>query len=103
MTTKPRYYVLDGHEPRPVSDVLAWARFFENLAARIVAKTLIGDVEISTVFLGLDHQLDDGPPLLFESMIFGGKHDQWVERCSTWRQAEAQHEKACALVRSDLQ
>ena len=54
----------------------------------------------STVFLGLDHRfIDDGPPLLFETMIFGGDGDKDQWRCSTWEQAEAQHRRAVELVR----
>jgi len=64
-----------------------------------VARSKIGDVQISTVFLGIDHSWDNGPPVLFETMVFGGNHDQYQERCSTWKQAEDMHERACALVR----
>lgn len=65
---------------------------------RRVAQTIIGDVNISTVFLGLDHQFGDGPPLVFETMIFGGEHneDQW--RYSTWGEAMKGHEAAVRLV-----
>jgi hypothetical protein len=55
-------------------------------------------VEVSTVFLGLDHAWGKGPPMLFETMIFGGEHDQYQERCSTWEQAEEMHRRACALA-----
>jgi hypothetical protein len=48
---------------------------------------------VSTVFLGLDHQWGDGPPLVFETMIFGGEHDQYQERYSTWDEAEAGHKQ----------
>ena len=44
--------------------------------------------EASTVFLGLDHQLtEDGPPLLFETMVFGGPLSGETDRCSTWELA----------------
>lgn len=95
-------YILDGHTPIPVASLEEWARAFETMD-RHVAKTQIGEVGVSTVFLGIDHNFGDGPPLLFETMIFGGEHDEWQERCSTWREAEEQHERACALVRGNLQ
>lgn len=91
-------YVLDGKRPVPV-DLMTWARWFEK-ADRKVAWDVIGDVKVSTVFLGLDHRFGDpGPPLLFETMIFGGPHDEYQERCSTWEEAEAMHSKALDLVR----
>lgn len=57
-----------------------------------VAKTEIGDIQISTVWLGLDHQYGDGPPLIFETMQFGGNDDQECERYSTIEEAKAGHD-----------
>ena len=48
--------------------------------------------------MGLDHAFMGGPPLLFETMIFGGEHDQFQERYSTWEEAMAGHKKAVELV-----
>jgi hypothetical protein len=92
-------YILQGHTPVLCEDVLAWAKVFEG-GNRKVAQDRLGDVVISTVFLGLDHSFGRGPPLLFETMIFGGAHDEYQERCGTWEQAEAMHQKALDLVRS---
>ena len=91
-------YILDGHATVECNDLMAWARWFET-ADRQVAKTAIGDVKVSTVFLGLDHSFGGGKPLLFETMIFGGAHDEYQTRCSTWDEADAQHQAAVALVR----
>ena len=93
------YWILDADKrPVKVADVLEWGRYFET-ADKIVKQETVGDVRVSTVFLGIDHNWSDGPPVLFETMIFGGEHDQYLDRCSTWKQAEQMHEKACALVR----
>jgi hypothetical protein len=52
-------------------------------------------VRISTVFLGIDHNhLRQGPPILFETMIFGGPYDQYMDRYCTWAEAEAGHARA---------
>ena len=58
-----------------------------------VADTYVGTTFwVSTVFLGLDHQFGrGGPPMLFETMIFGDPLDGEMLRCSTWEQAETQH------------
>ncbi len=56
-----------------------------------VGKTTIGAVDVSTVFLGLDHGYGDGPPVLFETMVFGGPLDGEQVRYKTWEQAEAGH------------
>jgi len=33
-------------------------------------------VSISTIFLGVDHAWFGGPPVLWETMVFGGKDDE---------------------------
>lgn len=93
------HYILDNHKPVPV-DLMTWARWFEkHHNDRHVALDKVGDVRVSTVFLGLDHSFGDGPPLLFETMIFGGVHDDFQNRCSTWEEAEAMHASALRMVK----
>jgi len=94
---KYKYYVLDGHEPKGTDDIMELAKVLES-KDRVVDNTKIGDVTVSTVFLGLDHQYGIGEPLLFETMIFGGVHDQYQERYSTWDEAVAGHKFACDMV-----
>lgn len=108
-----RYYLLEGHEAVPIEcdSVTKWAEASEARYADPsgdpwrVARTddLPGQAWVSTVFLGLNHAWDDGHPLLFETMVFGGPCDGDQERCSTWEQAEAQHAEVVArcLSRED--
>jgi len=92
------YYILDGHKAVP-TDLLTWAKYIETRReGRHVADEKVGDVRISTVFLGLDHAFGGGPPLLFETMVFGGEHDQEMDRYTTWEQAEAGHKAMVAKV-----
>lgn len=56
-----------------------------------VAVTTLPNCEVSTVFLGLDHSFGSGPPLLFETLVFGGPFDQEMERYATWVEAEYGH------------
>lgn len=91
-------YILEGHDPVEVDDLFVWARWFET-ADRHVANTDLGDVRISTVFLGLDHNFGpSSPPLLFETLIFGGPEDGYCERHATWTDAEAGHKKAVEIA-----
>lgn len=88
-------YYLDGHTPVACDNLLEWAQKFDR-QNRIVAQTHLPGFFVSTVFLGLDHQWGDGPPLLFETMVFKVKDSKRGEdidcrRCSTWEQAEQQH------------
>ena len=91
-------YFLEGKVPVLCDDTERWGRMFKD-SGRQVAGEKVKDAEISTVFLGIDHRFSGtGAPLLFETMIFGGEHDQYQERCSTWEEAEAMHKRAVALV-----
>jgi hypothetical protein len=88
-------YILDGHTPVPCEDIHEWVRWFEA-ADRHVANDYLVDnqarqIHISTVFLGMDHAWGVGPPLLFETMIFGGEEDQYQERFHTWDEAASRH------------
>lgn len=53
---------------------------------------------LSTVFLGLDHGICPSAPVVFETMIFNGKHDQEQWRYTTYAAAKHGHREAVALV-----
>lgn len=91
-------YILEGKEPKLVEDVLEWGRWFET-ADRKVAGTKIGEVEVSTVFLGLDNSFGGGIPILFETMMFGGEYNGYQERYATWEEAEKGHKEAVILAK----
>jgi hypothetical protein len=98
-----KFYILDaeGH-PQPVPDVEAWAMWRAEHDTRI-ALTTVGNITISTVFLGIDHNWSNhGPAVLFETMVFGGEHDQKQCRYSTRDYALIGHDKAVALVRAAI-
>lgn len=72
-------YILDAHQPVKIADPLEWARWLEDHnAERIVKQEVIGGYLISTIFLGIDHNLASiffgastaAPPILFETMVF---------------------------------
>jgi hypothetical protein len=95
-----RYYKLVGRRPVGVDDFFEWARIFEDYASRNVAQEVVDyHSRISTVFLGLDHNFGSGPPLLFESLIFGGPLGDEQRRYSTYDEAERGHAELVALAR----
>lgn len=91
-------YVLKGHEPKEV-DLMTWAQWIEQRKNKVARTRVKNGVLISTIFLGLDHQYGDGPPLLFETMIFGGENDGYQSRYSTWEEAEDGHKSAIKIAR----
>ncbi len=57
------------------------------------------DVMVSTVWLGLNHEWRKGhPPLIFETMVFGGKLDHYQERYSTEEEAMLGHQMVMAII-----
>lgn len=96
-----RHYVLVDKIAVP-TDFETWCNWYEK-ADRRVALTITEYIEISTVFLGLDHNFSgEGPPILFETMAFRKKADgdnDWsgeeMTRCSTWYEAIIMHEDMC--------
>lgn len=62
----------------------------------------VGDVEVSTVYIGIDHGHGlSERPLIFESMLFGGDYDGWAWRYATEREARAGHAHLVAAVQED--
>lgn len=102
MRERPRYYVLDSDDHAVAVDFMTWAKWFEDIGNRIVDYTEItSDVHVSTVFLGLDHRFGgDGPPILFETMIFGGELDDAQLRYSSWDDAATGHKVIVAKLRA---
>jgi hypothetical protein len=96
---RPIFYTLDPitHATTPCDLPTAALQLEEGgESLRRVALTIIPEagVEISTVFLGIDHAFGDGPPLLFESLIYsidGGDSERDCFRYSSWWEAEEGH------------
>lgn len=124
----------DGRTPVPTTEVGEWGRMFESANRRVARDELRGPRywgEVSTVFLGIDHNLLRGergrkveamaaqtqsPPeadvaarkllpdaLLFETMIFGGFYGGQTWRYPTWDEAKAGHDRVVAALRKGRQ
>jgi hypothetical protein len=99
----PDYYAPDG---TPI-DVDEWCRLFELRHQDMSQDSwwrrrtqVTPTVEVSTVWLGLDHQWLHGPPLFWETMIFGGEHADGQWRYSSRQQALDDHERIVAALRA---
>ena len=89
-----RYYRRDGtpYEAGP----LEWAASFEAEDRTVKQQRLWNGLFVSTVFLGLNHQWGNGPPLIFETMVFPSEwwSDYYQDRYSTEAEALAGHRRA---------
>jgi hypothetical protein len=68
---------------------------------RRVACTTVGDVAVSTAWLGLDHG-GGGVPLIFETMIFGGEFDGEMQRYHTEEDALEGHLRVLHRLRAGM-
>jgi hypothetical protein len=92
-----RHYILVGREVMEVP-LMQWARTLEQADQRRVAEDFIGDVRVSTVFLGINlDPLGRSPPLVFETMVF--PDCDLIGRWATYDEAEAEHTKLVAAYR----
>lgn len=95
-------------EPVLSKNLREWGEFTEKdpkQSGRIVKQERIGHYWISTVFLMLDHSWGEGPPVLWETMVFTDRESHPLnsqqDRCSGSReQAMAMHEKMTHLIRT---
>lgn len=99
----PEHYILEGKTVKPVP-MMVWAHWLEkHWNARIIkCEPITMDTAVSTVFLGLNHQYGDGPPLLFETLVFGGTMDGEMDRYATYDEAVTGHAAMCERVRRTL-
>lgn len=97
-----KHWILDDEgNPAEEPDLIKWSMWFESAYdKRHVGDDEIDDVRISTVFLGIDHNYsDDGPPILFETIIFGGEHDEFQKRYATRELALDGHQRTVEMVK----
>lgn len=82
-----------------------WGRLLGDREYRVVAKDTVGAYEVSTVWLGVDHGFSGGPPVIFETMVFGAGHpgdlDCW--RYCTEAEAQRGHAEVVLLLRATVE
>ncbi len=93
-------YILDERgQPQLEPDVIEWAKWFEKRSVSDpvggtswrVGYDQIGNVHVSTVFLGLDHAFNGGPSILWETLVRGGELDGDGDRYCSRASAEDGH------------
>jgi hypothetical protein len=120
-----RNFILDENGEVKAVELWEWAEWFENNQNRTIAFTKLDDCDISTVFLGLNHNwvsppkqkhrvidedwevsqeshpdVPDWTPILFETMIFGGPYNESQWRYRTKKAAEAHHAKLVEILKA---
>lgn len=102
------HYTLDEHgNAVQATDLHEWAAWFEAADRRVCRDLDEGDgdkrILVSTVFLGIDHRFfGEGPPILWETMVFGGLLDGEQNRYSSQEEAILGHQEMCMRVSETL-
>lgn len=96
------YILGPGHVPVPVSDVLEWGKWMAGADRRVARDRIEPDIEISTVFLGIDHAYDGRGPVLFETMAFDDYGGGETHRYATWDEALAGHAAVVERIKARI-
>lgn len=102
-TTVPHYILTRDYQIKKVrfEEWMIWNRFDAKKQLSRVDWTEIGHFKVSTVFLGINHGFD--PPILFETMIFGGAEDgEYQTRCATYEEALEMHREGVRVAEARL-
>jgi hypothetical protein len=91
------YYSRSGKE---IDFVEAMRLFGAENDLRKIEVTKVGEVTISTVHLVIDHSFGVGPPVIFETMVFGGENDEYMQRYSTEAAALAGHDQIVMSIKN---
>ena len=86
-----------NRQGEPISDDECHRLMVDNEYRRVDLTEQDG-VKVSTVWLAFDHSWGYGPPLIFETLIFGGPYDEYMWRYTTEAEARAGHERAVRVA-----
>lgn len=103
ITGRIKHWRLDASGEPVLCTMGEWA-VNREAGAHILKQEWIGNVRVSTIFLGLDHGFGSAIPILWETMTFSNRKqfDQEQNRCGGGReQAEAMHAAMVKRVKKE--
>lgn len=105
--TKGKFILDEDGNPKEEKNLYVWGKWFEeNQERKRVAFDDVGDLAVSTVFLGLDYTFGfgDEKPALFETMVFKNpgfdSQDEYTERYATKEEALKGHKEIVEKIKS---
>ena len=100
--------LLEGPYAEVVHQYCLWEE--SHMDKKVVAKTFFrpqDEVEVSTVFLGMDHShyfgMEPHLPMLWETLVFRGPLDGEMDRYPTYELAVKGHKDMCLRVAERLE
>lgn len=93
--TRYGLYDFDGEPIAPWE----WFTLFWTEERSVASTRITDDVGVSTVWIGAAMGGDDDAPLIYETMVFGGRYNGCVWRTPNRDAALAAHDQTVATVR----
>lgn len=98
--TKGKYVLNDQHHVVACYELFEWARWMQDNDLRVDYTELPGEIIVSTLFLGMDHNwthsINDELEV-FETMAYSKNKIRVIVRTATWDEAVATHKKMVEL------
>lgn len=88
------FYGLEGHRVVVLQSLDEWCRRMEFALPSVAFAELPDGTCVSTIFVGLDDGLNEGPPLVFRTVFNRSGTILLHRRYSTWDEAQAGHDAA---------
>lgn len=91
-------YKLDGRDVVQLTDTEIINDIYP-LVKTIAYTDISGGVYVSTIFLSCSSRKNAlGMPLLFETMVLGGEHDEYTRKYATYDDAEKGHQETIEML-----
>lgn len=101
------HYIIDENGVITKASLMKWARWLESEKGhrdRRIGYDKMEEVDVSTVFMGLDHGWGDDTPVLFETMVFNGINkpvEDYTARYHTLEEAREGHKRVVEEVKKE--
>jgi hypothetical protein len=94
-----KFYLLDG-DKKPYNVTLEESyKLYDNPEMKITKQEYIGNILVSTVFLGTDHSFGESEiPVLWETMVFGGHYNEYQRRYTSHEDALKGHNEIINMI-----
>lgn len=100
---RPAWYILDEHGQVVPVDKTVWVRYVMR-SGQHLRRTRIGNMVVSTIFLGIPFAYSKDEPLLFETAIWDCDRNECnvSRRYTTLAEAEAGHAELVLWVKEGI-
>lgn len=101
------WYKLDSdNNPIPCSSIIEYQEWVKKHGTTVAESSFLDTggekIQVSTVFLGLDHSYNSTIPILWETMVFGGLLNQEQQRYASFQEALKGHNEVVDYAKKTI-